>query len=197
MYLSCFPFSAAKCHGKNPACQWFKGGDFPAAFSSNVKKKEIYLDNEKMERILLNLLANAIKFTPKGHKVHVSISAKKQIKAERVYISVRDEGIGIPRDKHQEVFERFGQVDSSLSRRAEGTGLGLTLVKMLVDAMDGEITLESEAGKGSIFTVVLPVMKSFGVDITADSSEANNEVISDDNRIIQSALIEFSDIYFD
>lgn len=166
-------------------------------FRSSVESKNMYLDDEKIERIILNLLANAVKFTPKGKKIHVSVSSEKQSKEEMICISVKDEGIGIPKDKQQIIFERFGQVDSSLSRHAEGTGLGLTLVKMLVEAMDGEIILESEEGSGSTFTVILPVVIPVTCDEIAAADEVNNKLICNDNRIIQSASIEFSDIYFD
>jgi len=91
-------------------------------FYSNIDKKIIAIDEEKYERIMLNLLSNAIKFTPKDRSVYVEVSAKEGC----VEIKVKDSGIGIPKDKIKTIFERFGQVDSSLSRNAEGTGIGLS-----------------------------------------------------------------------
>ncbi len=155
------------------------------SFSSDIKSVLMAMDEEKYERILLNLLSNSIKFTPKGKAVYVHISCVKK----RVFIKVRDEGIGIPKSKQKLIFERFGQVDSSLSRQAEGTGIGLSLVKALVEGMGGTIMLESEAGKGSTFTVSLPVTKM------KRKEQEINIISAPDNRIMQAVAIEFSDIY--
>jgi PAS domain S-box-containing protein len=158
-------------------------------FSSTLKEKIIGIDDEKYERVLMNLLSNAIKFTPKGKSISVRVS-QKVIKGRcNVCIKVRDQGIGIPQDKQQLIFERFGQVDSSLSRQAEGTGIGLSLVKMFVEFMEGEIALESDIGKGSTFTVLFPVTRINETPIEKMLNEIN------DNRLIQATAIEFSDIY--
>lgn len=155
-------------------------------FASTIKEKTIGIDEEKYERILLNLLSNAIKFTPKDKQITVNLSSKKGY----VCIEVKDNGVGIPKDKQKEIFERFGQVDSSLTRQAEGTGIGLSLVKLLVNALDGRISVESDVGKGSSFTVLLPNKKV--PECTAEKTLQNLT----DNRLIQSIAIEFSDIYF-
>lgn len=154
-------------------------------FSSAVSQKFIAVDDEKYERILLNLLSNALKFTPQGRSVHVRVSLSKG----KVCVKVRDRGVGIPKDKQQLIFERYGQVGSSLTRQAEGAGIGLTLVKLLVEALDGEIAVVSEEGKGSTFMVSLP---------DAIVKEAVEEGLLQDlcgNRLVQSTAIEFSDIY--
>jgi signal transduction histidine kinase len=165
-------------------------------FTSSIKSKMIYMDEEKYERIILNLLSNAIKFTPHGKQITVSLTVKRYKDVRVVSISVCDEGIGIPEDKQEVIFERFGQVDNSLSRRAEGTGLGLHLVKQLIDAMGAEIMLKSKPDKGSTFTVLLPLTESIAFEEAALSCDDSNQLISIDKRIIQSAAIEFSDIYF-
>lgn len=165
-------------------------------FNINLSKKNIYSDEEKLERILLNLLFNALKFTPSGKSIIVTLSTKKYKSGEMISISVQDEGMGIPLDKQKTIFERFGQVDSSLSHQAEGTGLGLHLVKLLVNSLDGEMLLNSTVGEGSIFTALLPSSKSeiyYGKTV---SNGTSNQFFSNDNRIIQSTAIEFSDIYF-
>lgn len=159
------------------------------SFSSTIKKKVIGIDEEKYERILLNLLSNAIKFTPKGKSISVKASQKVVNGKCRVCIRVRDQGIGIPEDKRQLIFERFGQVDSSLSRQAEGTGIGLSLVKKFVELMGGEIALESTIGKGSTFTVLFPIAR-----IRETPGEKMLQEINE-NRLIQATAIEFSDIY--
>ena len=154
-------------------------------FKAEPEQKIISLDEEKYERILLNLLSNAIKFSPRGKTVSVTV----HLAEGRVLVDVSDEGIGIPEDKLDMIFERFGQVDSSLSRQAEGTGIGLSLVKLFVEALNGFIHVKSRVGAGSTFTISLP-------DKTI--VEGNIEpVLKDftDNRIVQATVIEFSDIY--
>ncbi|MDW8801790.1 HAMP domain-containing sensor histidine kinase [Clostridium sp. A1-XYC3] len=155
-------------------------------FSSEVDYLEMAIDEEKYERILLNLLSNAIKFTPEGKAIYVNISYKNR----KATITVRDEGIGIPKEKQELIFERFGQVDSTLSRQAEGTGVGLSLAKSLITAMGGKISVDSEERKGSLFTITLPVTKLRAKDSSRDMS------LMQDHRIIQAVQIEFSDIYF-
>ena len=158
-------------------------------FTTTLEEKVIGIDVEKYERILLNLLSNAIKFTPNGKSVIVKISQKIVSRKCKVCIQVTDQGIGIPFDKQKIIFERFGQVDNSLSRQAEGTGIGLTLVKMLVELMDGEIQLESKENRGTKFSVLLPVER-----VKETSIDQMAEEISD-SRLIQATAIEFSDVY--
>jgi signal transduction histidine kinase len=166
-------------------------------FTSSITKKEVYLDEEKFERIMLNLLSNALKFTPRGKSINIVLSTKKYKNKNFISVSVKDEGIGIPVDKQKIIFERFGQADTTMSRQAEGTGIGLHLVTLLVNALDGAISVESEVGKGSTFTVLLPAIKPISHEEVAACSEHNNQFISGDNKILQSVSIEFSDIYFD
>jgi len=154
-------------------------------FKSLWKKKITAMDDEKYERILLNLLSNAIKFTPEGKSIKVNLSGKKDI----ICIQVKDEGVGIPKDKINLIFERFGQVSSNLTRDSEGTGIGLYLVKTLVNALGGEILVESTPDKGSTFTVNLPEF------ISEDGDNHKHEIA--DSRLIQAANIEFSNIYLE
>jgi len=111
----------------------------------------LYLDIDKLERILMNLLRNAIKFTESG-----SITVRTGKKQGFIVIEVEDTGIGIPRDHLPHIFKRFQQVDASSTRRYEGTGLGLTIVKEAVDLMKGSIEVFSEEGKGTRFVFQLP-----------------------------------------
>lgn len=155
-------------------------------FVSPLEKKIIGTDDEKYERIILNLLSNAIKFTPRGKSIMVSLRSKKG----SICVEVKDTGIGIPPNKIDLIFEKFEQVDSSLSRQAEGSGIGLSLVKKFVEALGGSISVKSKVGKGSTFTILLP-------DETV-VEEHNGKTAEDlmDNHLIQSTNIEFSDIYF-
>lgn len=155
------------------------------SFSSSFKMKVIGIDDEKYERIILNLISNAIKFTPEGKSISVTLRSIK----DKVCIEVKDSGIGIPQDKIDIIFDKFGQVDSSLSRQAEGTGIGLSLVKMFVKALDGSISVKSKVGKGSIFTVMFPNEKVAEEENTVKMENLMN------NRLIEVTNVEFSDIY--
>jgi len=166
------------------------------SFHTNLTENIISLDEQKYERILLNLLSNALKFTPQGKLIDVSLSIKKYRNKNNICVSIKDEGIGIPQNKQEHIFQRFGQVDRSLSRQAEGTGLGLYLTKLLVNALHGVITLESEEGKGSTFTVLLPITRVEALEETALYHEAENQYMNSDSRIVEATAIEFSDIYF-
>lgn len=126
-------------------------------FDSTMENKIMALDEDMFERMLLNLLSNAIKFTPAGGHVNVSISESQSGQKEYVCITVKDQGIGIPEDKQELVFECFGQADYTLARQTGGTGIGLSLVKKIVSAFGGEVFLESRIGEGSTFKIQLPV----------------------------------------
>ncbi len=156
-------------------------------FSSLLPSQRVILDDEKYERILLNLLSNAIKFTPKGKSIMVMVSKEN----DTIVIKVKDKGVGIPAEKQELIFERFGQVDSSLTRQNEGTGIGLSLVKSLTGALGGSIILNSQEGKGSIFTLVFPIAAASPVEPELDMCEFA------DNHLTHSTAIEFSDIYFE
>ena len=118
------------------------------------KYKEIItaFDQEKLTRAILNLISNAIKFTQKGY---ICVEVKK--KEDIIYIAIKDTGIGIPEDKIDSIFDPFIQVDSSLTRNYEGSGLGLSIAKSIVDLHNGHISVKSRVGKGSTFTIELPV----------------------------------------
>ena len=108
-------------------------------------------DAEKVRQVLLNLLANAVKFTAPGGRVRVECTHD----AARVYIRVTDTGIGIPADRRGAIFEPFVQLHRTLAQPAEGTGLGLAISRDLARGMSGELTVESEPGRGSAFTLAL------------------------------------------
>jgi signal transduction histidine kinase len=118
----------------------------------------VYGDREKVEQILTNLIGNAIKFTPEGGRVMVSAKLSDRVR-NAVGISVHDNGVGIPKDQLEKVFEKFHQVESPLHHSASGTGLGLAITKGLVEAHQGQIWVESEVEKGSTFIFTLPLSK--------------------------------------
>lgn len=112
----------------------------------------IYADPERTKQILVNLLSNAVKFTDDDGKI--TIDAKDE--GEFVSISIKDTGIGISRENFKAVFEPFKQIDPEKSKKYGGTGIGLSIVKSLVEASGGKISLESEPGKGSTFKFTIP-----------------------------------------
>lgn len=152
-------------------------------FDTNVEEKIIACDPDNIERIILNLLSNAVKFTNAGDQIIVEVMDNE----DYIEISVKDTGIGIPKDKLKVIFERFRQVDNSLSRSHEGSGIGLSLVKALVDMHDGSINVNSNLGEGTEFIIKLPARK------TDDSNDVEKNMTYQDN--IQRISVEFSDIY--
>jgi signal transduction histidine kinase len=153
-------------------------------FDTDLEERIMTFDPDKIERIILNLMSNALKFTQKGGKVFVNLSNSD----EYVTISIRDTGIGIPEDKLAVIFERFMQVDKTLRRENEGTGIGLSLVKAFVEMHQGTVNISSEVNCGSDFTIKLPVyISKLEAEEKCSIYEYNVERMN----------IEFSDIYSD
>jgi PAS domain S-box-containing protein len=115
----------------------------------------VTLDQHKFKQVLYNLLSNAVKFSDEGGQVDIHV---RRLDPYRLEVQVRDTGIGIKAEDINRLFAEFEQLDSGIARRFEGTGLGLALTKKIVEFQGGHIGVESEQGKGSVFTVVLPVM---------------------------------------
>ncbi len=122
----------------------------------------VYLDRDKMYKIINNVLSNAFKFTPEGGNIEVTVKSKPssfpplvkgELKGGSIEIIISDTGIGIPKDRIDKIFDRFYQVDGSHTREQEGTGIGLALTKELVDLHAGKIKVESKEGEGSTFTI--------------------------------------------
>ncbi|AJA47342.1 sensor histidine kinase ResE [Clostridium pasteurianum DSM 525 = ATCC 6013] len=156
-------------------------------FDTDIEEKIIACDEEKIERIILNLLSNSIKFTDANGTININIYDGK----DSIKICVKDDGIGIPKEKLDTIFNRFIQVDKSLTRNNKGTGIGLALVKSLVELHNGKIYVQSEYGKGTEFTILLPNTIKNNCNLY-DSSQKN----CPQNGKIEKMDIEFSDIYF-
>jgi PAS domain S-box-containing protein len=116
----------------------------------------VFADREKVQQIVINLLSNSIKFTPEGGRISVTTGTRADAPGS-VFLRVTDTGIGIAPEKQASVFEPFVQVDMSRTRRSEGTGLGLAISRDLARGMGGDLRVRSEVGRGSTFTLTLPV----------------------------------------
>ena len=112
----------------------------------------IQTDPTKVRQMLVNLLSNAVKFTDEG-----SVRVTGEVVGGQVILTVSDTGVGIDAEHHQRIFEPFWQVEQKATRRSSGTGLGLTVTRRLVNLMGGDINVTSESGRGTTFTIMLPV----------------------------------------
>ena len=157
-----------------------KNEDKKIIFKTDIETKTIACDPYKLERAILNLISNAIKFTDVGDIITINLAEHENY----LHISISDTGIGIKKNKQDIIFEEFGQVDKSLSRNHEGTGLGLPIVKSIVELHDGSISLESKYQEGSKFTIKLP-------DKKIEEEEVQNNYKNNEFDMIK---LELSDI---
>ena len=137
----------------------------------DTEEEEIisFIDKEKIERVILNLLSNAIKFTNENGKIEVYMKSDNNF----IYISIKDNGIGISKEKIDHIFQRFYQVDNLLSRGSEGSGIGLCIVDEIIRMHGGKINIESEINKGTTFEIVLNVSKSNFIDKEEEKTDRN------------------------
>ena len=156
-------------------------------FDTEEEEVLMALDKEKIERIVLNLLSNAIKFSNEGGNIFFNI----YLEDNNLVFFVADNGIGIEEKDLEKIFEKFIQVDETMTRKNEGSGIGLSLVKSFVGLHKGKIYVESVPNKGSKFTVKLPITLTedkSDLSIIKNATDGNNSKIS--------TTVEFSDIYF-
>ena len=133
---------------------------------------------------MLNILSNAIKFTPENGFIDVSINSTES----EVVVSIKDSGVGIPKDKLDVIFDRFGQVEGSFNRKSEGSGIGLSLVKNLVELHGGNIKVYSKINEGTEFIFTIPIVKI--AEDTVQDYDVDRKV-----KHVERCDIEFSDIY--
>ncbi|EQK42109.1 his Kinase A domain protein [[Clostridium] bifermentans ATCC 638] len=153
-------------------------------FDTDIEEKIISFDLDKMERIILNILSNSIKFTKEQGKIEIYIRESNKM----LEIEISDDGIGIPQNKLNSIFERFKQVENNTIRSGEGSGIGLYLVKSLVDMHGGSIDVESELGLGTTFKISIPA--ELEEEYECNIIEKNLQ-----NSYIEKIKVEFSDIY--
>ncbi|EKQ52430.1 MULTISPECIES: HAMP domain-containing sensor histidine kinase [unclassified Clostridium] len=158
--------------------------DISLVFDTNVEECIIAVDPEALDRIIMNLISNAIKFSPQGSSIY--INTWKSI--NQLIISVKDEGIGIPKEEQDTIFNRF--VQSSRNKKSEyaGSGIGLDLVRYLTKAHNGTIELKSEINKGCEFIIKIPIEK-------LDENENDKDKCLNARNKVEVLEVEFSDIY--
>lgn len=149
-------------------------------FDTNKEDVILKVDSDKLERIILNLLSNAIKFSKPNGEIRVTLNFE-----DCLYISVTDNGIGIAKENLNKIFDKFTQLDTSFSRKNEGSGIGLSIVKSFVLLHNGKISVKSELNKGTSFLIELPL---------TETSKIETEDASYDN-LSENVKIELSDIY--
>jgi signal transduction histidine kinase/CheY-like chemotaxis protein len=153
-----------------PMCRQ-KNLDFDVLYCSELPQM-IRTDPVRLRQCLVNLLGNAIKFTEKGH-VYLNVGLESIDKTPYVRFDVEDTGIGIPPDKQALIFDPFTQADGSHTRKFGGTGLGLTITKQIVELLHGRMSVHSEVGRGSVFSMELPV----GIDVEKQSTVNRYEAL--------------------
>ena len=143
----------------------------------DAEQEELYcdIDIDQMERIMLNILSNAIKYNKPNGNIDVIVKDRK----EKVYIDVIDSGIGIPKDRINTIFDRFERMENKNAVIKEGSGIGLSIVKKLVDALDGEINIESEVDKGTTVRLIFKKSKNQdGIEEVYDISQHLEEKVN-------------------
>ncbi|WP_289682534.1 sensor histidine kinase [Romboutsia ilealis] len=159
---------------------YVKARNLEIIFDTTEEEIMMNIDCNKIERVLLNLLSNAIKFSNKGGTIRVNLIKNNDI----LRIEVEDNGIGIKEDNLHKIFDKFVQLDSTMTRKNEGSGIGLSIVKSFVELHNGNISVVSKINEGSIFKVDLPIV----------TEEIEYKEYSED-EIINKSKLELSDIY--
>lgn len=167
--------------------EYARNKDIELIFDTDCEEVIIACDPEAIERVMLNLLSNAIKYTTdENGKILINIRDDKEF----IFVSVKDNGKGIAKDKLEVIFDRFEQANTNYKQKCEGSGIGLYLVQSIIKLHGGSISVESEEYEGSIFTFSMPK------NLKANDEKKNTSQIFEKNNFnIEKCKIEFSDIY--
>ena len=163
----------------------------------DISAENVCCDGIRLNQVLLNLVSNAVKFTPDGGVINLSLYEEVSPVGEdyvRIHFQVKDNGIGMSPEFKEKVFESFVREDNVRVNRTEGSGLGMTITKYIVDAMKGTIEVESELGKGTMFHVVLDMEKGVVQEQDMILPEWNMLVVDDDRELCESTVVSLKSI---
>jgi len=167
---------------------------------NNIKQENVYCDSVRLNQVLLNLLSNAIKFTAEEGTISMSLTQEDSPIGEdyiRTHIYVKDNGIGMSEEFQKKIFESFTREDSMRVHRTEGTGLGMTITKYIVDAMKGTIELHSEVGKGTEFHIALDLEKALIPDEEMILPNWKMLIVDDDEQLCETTIASLKEIGID
>ncbi|WP_320987485.1 response regulator, partial [Hungatella sp.] len=157
----------------------------------NILTENVWCDGVRLNQVLLNLLSNATKYTPEGGSIQLSLSEEKSPKGEdyvRIYIKVKDNGIGMSPDFLKKIYESYSRADETRIHKTEGAGLGMAITKYIVDAMKGTIDIKSEPDKGSEFFLTFDFEKAAAVEMDMVLPSWNMLVVDDDELLGKAAM---------
>ncbi|MCR4901771.1 MAG: response regulator [Butyrivibrio sp.] len=166
-------------------------------FINNIICEEVYCDSVRLNQVLLNFLSNAMKFTPEGGTISISLNQEESSKGDeyvKTHLCVVDNGIGMSKEFKEKIFTAFEREDNKRVHKIQGTGLGMTITKYIVDAMGGEIEVESEQGKGTTFHVTLDLKKETVHEKDMILPNWKILVVDDNKDLCESAMITLKEL---
>jgi signal transduction histidine kinase/DNA-binding response OmpR family regulator len=157
----------------------------------NILTENVWCDGVRLNQVLLNLLSNATKYTPEGGAIHLSLFEENSPKGERyvrIYIKVKDNGIGMSPDFLKRIYESYSRADGARIHKTEGAGLGMAITKYIVDAMEGTIDIQSEPDKGTEFLLTFDFEKADAMNMDMVLPSWNMLVVDDDELLCRTAM---------
>ena len=157
----------------------------------DISTENVCCDGLRLNQVLINLLGNAVKFTPDGGSIAVALYEEESPKGEdyiRTHITVKDNGIGMSEEYQSKIFDSFSREDSTRVQKTEGTGLGMTITKYIIDAMGGDIQVRSRLGEGTEFHVTLDLLRATVQEVDMVLPEWSMLVVDDDQQLCESAV---------
>lgn len=157
----------------------------------NVTTENVWCDSVRLNQVLLNLLSNATKYTPEGGRIQLSLSEEESPKGDhyvRIHVTVKDNGIGMTPEFLEKIFESYSRADGIRIQKIEGTGLGMSITKYIVDAMEGTIDVQSELDKGTEFHLTFDFEKASSVEVDMVLPAWNILIVDDDEFLCKSTI---------